>query len=192
MNDARELGDLGSLMKSGESGFGLEDFLGVGLHLGFGDHLLEDAILVDDESGAVGAVEFATHEFFGSPNPVRVMHAQLLVAQQVKLQAELVNELLMRLGGVLADAEDLVASVGERVKIFVEVAGLGRAAWRVVLGVEVEDEFGTLEFVEGAHVAVLVWGGERGSLVAGVQRRNRLGHTSKNMRMPARFAGSAS
>ena len=175
----------------GGSGFGVENFLGVGLHLRFGDHLLNDAILVDDEGGAVGAVEFATHEFFGSPNPVRVMHAQLLVAQQVKLQAELVDELVMRLGGVLADAEDLVARVGERNQVVVEVAGLGRAARRIVLGVEVEDEFGALEFIEGTNVAVLVWGGERGSLVAGAQRRNRLGHTSKNTRMPARFAGSA-
>ena len=73
---------------AGESALGLEDFFGVRFGFGLGNDLFQYALFIDDERGAVRAIVFAPHELFGTPNPIGVMHAQIFVAQQVKLEAQ--------------------------------------------------------------------------------------------------------
>ena len=53
-------------------------------------------------------------------------------------QAVLLRELLVRLDVVDADAEDLRVGVAEGEDVVAELAGLGRAARRLVLGIEVQ------------------------------------------------------
>ena len=86
-------------------------------------------------------------------------------------------------------SQDLVARLGERGEVVVQVARLDSAARGVVLGVEVQHQLGTLKFFEGACVAMLVRSGEGRSLLSDLKGGNRGCHDSKNTRMPVRFAG---
>ena len=140
----------------------MEDFFGVCLDFGLGDHLFQNTLFVDDKRRAMGAVVLAPHEFLQSPNAVSVVDAQFFIAEQVEFQAKFVDEFVVRLCRILADPQDLVTVFRQRLEVVVQVAS-GGAPWGVVLGVEVQNQFGAFEFFQRANVAVLVRAGKLGA-----------------------------
>jgi len=134
----------------------MEDFFGVCLDFGLGNHLLQNTVFVNHKRGSVGAVVLSAHELLQSPNAIRVVDAQLLIAEQVEFQAKLVDELVVRLCWVLADAQDLIAFFRQRIEVVVQVARLRSASRGVVLGVEIQDQLGAFELLQRPNVAVLV------------------------------------
>src|SRR5262249_27850657 len=74
-----------------------------------------------------------------APGAIPIDHRAPGVGEEGERQRELLAEPAMAGGTVLADAPDV--GVGGRVRLVevAELAGLGVAAWRVVLGIEVQD-----------------------------------------------------
>src|SRR5262245_15193427 len=94
------------------------------------------------------------------------------VGQQRERDPVLVRELRLALLVEDADAEHTGLALLERRQLRLELARLLRAAWRVVLRVEVEDERPALVIRELVRAAVLVFEGEGGSFLAGIDQRH--------------------
>ena len=78
------------------------------------------------------------------------------VGEDRERQAVLLRELLVRLDVVDADAEDRRAGVAEREDVVAELAGLGRAARRLILGIEVQRDPLAAIILQLVPLAVLV------------------------------------
>src|SRR5437762_4577394 len=122
--------------------------------------------------------------------PVRPMRLAVGIAQQAHAKAVLLPERLMRGGVVLRDAEHGHAEHLELREVVGELAGLGRAARRVVLWVEVDDIPLPLEVLCGADVAFFVVQRERRGLVAGLELHDEEG-TRKQSRTTREDSASA-
>ena len=96
------------------------------------------AIGADQVGGALDAhALFAVHVLF-APGAVLLGDLVVGVGEQWEVERVLVAELHMAGDVVGADAQDLRAEVGQFLLAVAKVAGLFGAAWRVVLGIEVE------------------------------------------------------
>ena len=51
------------------------------------------------------------------------------------------NEVLVRLGTIAADAKHVIAQCQKALVVVTKVTGLGGAAWRAVLGIEIKHQF---------------------------------------------------
>ena len=75
----------------------MKDFFCMCLHLGFGNDLFQNAALIDDECGSMGAIVFSSHELFQSPNTVGIVDTEVFIAKKIKLQIKFFNEFLLKL-----------------------------------------------------------------------------------------------
>jgi len=115
------------------------DLGSVGLRVDADVFLGDLTIGIDDKRVALGADVFAAHEFLGLPATVGFYNFVLRVAQQRKIQVILVEEFLMRPGRIFADADNFaIAELSDDFAGVAEIAGLGRAAGRVVFRVEIQ------------------------------------------------------
>ena len=62
----------------------------------------------------------------------------------------------MGLNVVQTDADDFGIDLAERENIVAERAGLGRASWRIILGVEIERDPLAAIILKGAPIAILI------------------------------------
>src|SRR5438477_10819444 len=136
----------------------------VGLH---GVPRLLHAPVGADKEGRADNTLAASWPF--APRPVRPMRLAVGIAQQAHAKAVLLPERLMRGGVVLRDAEHGHAEHLELREVVGELAGLGRAARRVVLWVEVDDIPLPLEVLCGHGLSVLVGEGKFRRRVAGLE-----------------------
>ena len=101
---------------------------------------LEQAICANEEGAALNAFDLlAVHDLVFN-NSEHVTHFFFSVGDQLKRQFEFHFEFFMRAHVVTGDAKNCGARF---YKIFVFVAklhGFGGAAWRVVLGVKIQDD----------------------------------------------------
>ena len=126
----------------------------LGVH--FGNGLDDDAFLVDDVGGAQRALRhFAVHLLLAL-SLVGLQYSQVGVGDQMERQAVFGDEVLVRFGAVAADAQHLVAQGQKAFVVVAQVAGLGGAARRAVLGVEIQHQLLAGEVSEFHEVSVLV------------------------------------
>ena len=134
---------------------GREDLRRVALGLDLRPDPRDPAVGIDQERGAADAHVRLAVVLLLDPRAVGLGDRVVLVGQQRERQAELLAERALAGGALRADAPDLGAALGDRPCRVAELAGLGRAAGRVVLRVEVQDgPAATLvgEVVDGARV----------------------------------------
>src|SRR6266851_444248 len=107
-------------------------------------HLVPDlghgAGLVDQEGGALDAHVLATIEALLDPGAVLRADLAVLVGHQREGEAVFLLELVVLLHAVLGDADHRSLHLGEVGQGIAKAAGLGGAARRVVLGIEVEHD----------------------------------------------------
>src|SRR5438105_7676275 len=142
----------------------------VGLH---GVPRLLHAPVGADKEGRADNTLAASGPF--APRPVRPMRLAVGIAQQAHAQAVLLAERLMRGGVVLRDAEHGHAEHLELREVVGELAGLGRAARRVVLWVEVDDIPLPPEVFGGNGLSFFVGKGKLWSLVARLELHDQEG-----------------
>src|SRR5919198_3933718 len=105
------------------------------------EHRARDVpITVDDERRPVDPHVVLAGELLLAPDAVLFGDRVVRVREERERQLVLRLELLMRRDVVGADAEDLSAALAEDVVRVAKLTSLGRAAGRVVLGIEVEDD----------------------------------------------------
>ena len=105
----------------------------------FSEDGFEEAVGSDEEGGSLGAhVGFSVHALF-DPDLVGLDDFLVFVGEEGEGELMFLDEFLVALCGVDADAEDdgLAFEFGP---VVAEGAGLGGATGCVVLGVEVEDD----------------------------------------------------
>src|SRR5262245_29338298 len=107
-------------------------------HLHLAPHLGHRAGLVDQEGRPVDAHVLAAIEALLDPGAVLLADLAILVGHQREVQPVFLLELVVPVDAVLADADHLRLDLAEVGQLVAEAAGLGGAARRVVLGIEVE------------------------------------------------------
>ena len=126
----------------------------LGVHLA--DGIDDNALLINDVGGAEGAFGHLAVHFLLTPGLVGFQDGEVGIGDEVEGQLVLGDEPLVRGGGVAAHAQHLVAHGEETLVIVAQVAGLGGAAWRAVLWVEVEHELLAGEVAQFHGVPVFV------------------------------------
>src|SRR6266704_5356926 len=162
------------------SGMGLDserglDLADVAVHFHLAEDRLELAGFVDDECAALDApVGLPVHVLL-LVDPVGLRNLAVLIAQQREGEAVFLDELLMGLGVVHADAQYDGVSLLDRAQGVPKAARFLGAPRRVVLGVEVEHHLFAFEALQADRLAVLVGQGEVGGFVAYLQL---IGHST--------------
>jgi len=100
---------------------------------------LDHSIRADQESHPVRAHIFATHEAFLPPDPVRLNDFLVSIRKQWKWKLIFLNKFVVGFRGVDADAQNNRTYLLEGSKFIPEGTRFLRAAWRVVLRVEVQN-----------------------------------------------------
>ena len=137
-------------------GEGLEDLVVVRLGRGLRDDVADAAVGVDDERRALGAqVRLAVHRLL-HPHAVELADGVIGIGEQREVQVLLVVELLDLLDRIGRDADDLHAGGRVLGLAIADRAGLRRAARRVGLGVEVQDDRAAAQGRQADGLAVLV------------------------------------
>ena len=112
-------------------------------------HFREDrgdlALCVDDKGRALGAHVFLSIHGLLNPDTVGRDDGFFRIAEQGEGERKLGDEFLMGLHWIDADAEERRARGLNLPPGVSDAAGLGRAAWRVILGIEIEDDGFPLE-----------------------------------------------
>src|SRR5713101_2637380 len=106
------------------------------------------ASLVDEEGRALDPEVFSAVQVLFLPDPVGFRDSALVVAQQRKVEVILVPELCVARGVVPAHPEHYRPFRLDAAEIVPETAGLFRAARRVILRVEVQDDLLPSKFLE--------------------------------------------
>src|SRR6266849_6816446 len=145
------------------------DLADVAVHFHLAEDRLELAGFVDDERAALDApVGLPVHVLL-LVDPVGLRDLTVLIAQQGEGEAVFLDELLMGLGVVHADAQHDGVSLLDRAQGVPKATRFLGAPRRVVLGVEVEHHLFAFEALQADRLAVLVGQGEVGGLVAYLQ-----------------------
>ena len=146
-------------------GFNLR--VAVGLHVVPG--LLDAAVLVDQEGGADHPGRRLSVEQLLAVGAVSRRHLVAGICQQLELEPELAAKTTVALRIVRRDAHDVDPMTLEGGQLVVELARLLRAAWRVVLGIEVDDDLAASIRGQVDLLAVLVGQHEGRGFVSGLQ-----------------------
>src|SRR5688500_13496010 len=98
------------------------------------------SLLIDHEGRPLDAPVFLAHELLLHPNAVAIRELVFRIRQQAKWEMELVAEFHVRADVVRTDTEyDGIERV-QLINAVTEIAGLGGATRRVILGVEIEND----------------------------------------------------
>src|SRR5262249_40437220 len=141
----------------------VEHRLDVAVDLHLREDLLHLAIGPDDHRRADRADALLAVEDLLAPRAVLFVDLRVRVAEQRKLEVVLRGELAVPLDRVARDAEHDGALLGQLLALRLEALRLARAARRVVLRVEVEDDRLAGEVGERDLAALRAREGERGS-----------------------------
>jgi hypothetical protein len=101
--------------------------------------LLEHAVGADQEGAALDALDLLAVHDLVLDHAEHVAHLLFGVGDQLERQFQLGLEVVVRLHVVARDAEHLGAGLDEVLVLVAELHGLGGAAGRVVLGVEIQN-----------------------------------------------------
>ena len=139
------------------------------------DDLLDDALFVDDEGGANGAHVFAAVHRLFLPDAELLDELLVDVGDEWEVQVVLLDELTMLCVAVDADADDLHAGSEQLLAMVTYATGLGRAAARQVLWVEVEHELLATIVTQAYFTPLLVFAQNFGRFVSDVHDVEELG-----------------
>src|SRR5579883_2595963 len=110
-------------------------------HLHLAPHLGDLAVLVDQKGGAIDTHVFAAVQALLDPGAIFGADLSVLVGNQREVKLVLRLELVVTRYAVLADADNLRLEFLEGSRRIAKAAGFGRASRRVVLGIEIEDDW---------------------------------------------------
>ena len=133
-----------------------ENVRGIGVRLDFAHDILYDSIFVDDERGADDAHGNFSVELLLLPDAIGLNRREFGIRQQNERQIVLFGEFHMGFDAVLADADDRYVPFLEFFVVFREADGLSCATGRVVLWIEIDDDFAAFEIRQGDGLPVFV------------------------------------
>jgi hypothetical protein len=134
-------------------------------HFDFAPDGAHDALLVDEESGAINPHVFAPVHALLDPGAVSLAHFALEIGGERERQAVFRFELVVAGDAIAGDTDDGDAGLGELGHSVSEGAGLDGAARGHVLGIEVEDHFLAAQILQSHPAAAIRWQHEfRGGL----------------------------
>ena len=117
----------------------IENLEGGGFGVDFFDEAFEDAVFVEDEGAAEGALDgFAVHFLF-TPGAEVLQELRGGVGEEAEGQVVFAAEAGVGFDAVFADTDDVVTGGREGFVVVAEGAGFGRASGGVVFGIEVDD-----------------------------------------------------
>ena len=116
----------------------------------------DNALLVNDVGGAQRAFGHLAVHLFLAPGLVGFQDGEVGIGDEVEGQLVFGDEPLVRGGGVAAYAQHLITQGEEALVVVAQVAGLGRAARRAVLGVEIEHELFSGEVAQSHGASVFI------------------------------------
>ena len=126
------------------------------LGIDFPDGVDDNALLVNDVGGAESAFGHLAVHLLLAPGFVGLQDGEVGIGDEVEGQLVLGDEPLVRGGGISANAQHLVTQSEEPLVVVAQVTGLGGAARRAVLGVEIKDELLPDEVAQFHGVPVFV------------------------------------
>ena len=126
------------------------------VHLLASKDLLDDAVLVDDESRANGAHRLLSVHRLLAPSTHFFQEFLVHIGYQGERQSVLLLELLVGRGRVFANPNHLIASTLQLAIPVAQTASLSRTATRIVLRIEIEHEFATLVIAQKDVLSVLI------------------------------------
>ena len=131
---------------------------------------LESSLFINQEGVSHHPHVFASHELL---QPIALVEAGdgtgLRIGEQGERELVLVDEFVVGGRSVLADAQNADVVVFQLLPAIAKVAGLLGAAWGVVLGIEVQNNFLPAQGSQAEGIAVLIGKGEVGGGVADLQ-----------------------
>src|SRR5580704_2853406 len=139
---------------------GLQHLVDMAGHLHLVPDLGDGAGLVDQEGGALDAHVLAAVEALLHPGAVLRADLAVFVRHQREGEAVFLLELVVLLHAVLGDADHLCLDLGKVGQGVAKAAGLGGAARRVVLGIEVEHDRLAAQVRQFQLLAAVGGGGE--------------------------------
>ena len=120
------------------------------------DDTLYDTFFVDDEGGAEGTHVLAAVHALLAPYSELLDQLLVCVGNQGKGEGVLLDELLVRLLAIYADAYHFVAGLTQGVVVVAQVAGLGGTTRCAVFRIEVEHQFLSFIIAQADFFAFLV------------------------------------
>src|SRR5262245_18200826 len=117
---------------------------------------LEFTVRIDHEGAALNAPMLLPVHVFLFVDPIGLGDVCIFIAEQWKMQPELLDELQVRLLPVQTDTEDDTTGPEDLGFYVTKVAGLLRATWRVVFRIEVRHDLLPLEAFQCDGLAVLI------------------------------------
>lgn len=161
INTITEIGE-----RSGQRLPGLDDILGVLLAARTREDFADHAFLIDNESGTVKPFIMSTVQLLGAPHAVFIYDDMFGICDQREWQVEFFRKFFMTRHFVRTNAQHHETLLLQQCVVIAEIAGLYRTGWRVIFGIEIQNDL--LPFIIGqAHlVAVLVPARECRGLIA--------------------------
>ena len=141
-----------------------------GFDLLAGEDLFDNALFVDDEGGADGAHGLLAIHGLLAPGAHGLEQRVVDIGYQGEGQLVFFLELNVRGGRVLADANNLVASLLQRLMMVAQTTSLSRTTTSIVLGVEIKNQLSALEIAQTDFVAILVLTQNLGCFVSNVHK----------------------
>ena len=136
--------------------FLFQQLCGVVFGVYFADGVDNYTLLVDDVCGAKGAFGHFPVHFLLAPRLVCFQNGEVGVGDEVERQLIFGDELLVGSGRVTAHPQHFIAHRQKALVVVTQIASLGGAAWRTVLGVEIKHKFFALKILQGNIVSVFV------------------------------------
>src|SRR5216683_1329648 len=170
---------------------GLQHLVDMAGHLHLVPDLGHGAGLVDQEGGALDAHVLAAVEALLDPGAVLRADLAVLVRHQREGEPVLLLELVVLLHAVLGDADHRSLDLGEVGQGIAKAAGLGGAARRVVLGIEVEHHRLAAQVRQFQLLAAVGGGGEIRCFLAFFDTHKSLPLPTLRGFQPAARAGSS-
>src|SRR5690606_33756829 len=147
---------------------------GVRFGLYFVDNAFDASVFVNDERGAVNAVEQSAHKFFRAPDAKGFRHFFVRVAEQHVRKFVLDFKFFEFVHSIGTYAYDLVTLSVERLKVVAQIASLSRTTGCMCARIKKHYYFLANKIVEFAEFAVLVKRFEIRSGLSGREMRHSL------------------
>ena len=111
------------------------------LRVHLADSIDDYTFFINDVCGAQRTFSHLAIHLLLTPSLVSFQDSQVGVGDEVERQVVFGDEVLVRLGAVAADAQHIISQCQKTLVVVAQVASLGCAAWRTVLGIEIEYQF---------------------------------------------------
>lgn len=105
------------------------------------DHMLDNAVFINNECGANGTHESSSHKFFLPINSVLIDDLFLLVGNEGERQVVFFLKFFVAFATIHTYANYFVAFLSQVGIIIAQVTSLSRATWCIVFRIKIKDDF---------------------------------------------------